>query len=433
MVTAQGFGATAGEAVGEAMKLAILQVNGASIDTSTVSIKYGLDVTLGQDSASLRASSFMDAVRQRSGGVIQNFRVVNLTEPVDKNARFKADIEASIAKFSTPESLKKVKLVIAPLTFDSASLPMGDKSMSATEVGTAVRQRIVDALTNTSRFAVLDRDADPAVQAELDRIASGQTPSAEIAKLSQAVSADLVWSGHISALAYDRHTRKLQTSDRELVSYSGGWALTQKLVNVATRQVALSDSLHGEAPSTEPTTMGVGVDSNKVLSDMTDDLVKQVVSSILQGTFPISVVSRDGMAVVLSQGGQAVRQGASYEVVALGKELKDPQTGQSLGRADAPCCVVVVDRVTPNLSYGHLDGVTSSLDSMPEGALQVRAELKGSTTVATTTKDIGATATEPGSELTAAPIPATMSARSSKRAAISQAPASSVVVEDRKW
>ena len=39
--TASGFGSTAGEAVAEAMKLAVLQVNGATIQTDSVSAKYG--------------------------------------------------------------------------------------------------------------------------------------------------------------------------------------------------------------------------------------------------------------------------------------------------------------------------------------------------------------------------------------------------------
>jgi len=424
-VNAEGFGGSAGEAVGEAMRLAILQVNGASFDMSSLNVKYGLDATMGQDSASLRASSFVEAVRQRSGGVIQSLRIVTLTEPDTKNLRFKAQIEADIAKFDTPESMKKVKLVIAPLTFDSSSLNMGDKTLPAAQVAAALRQRIVDALTNTGRFAVLDRDSDPAVQAELDRITSGQAPSAETAKLSQASSADLVWMGHVGQLQYDRHARRLQTSDRELVNYSGGWALTEKLVNVATRQVALSDSLRGEAPSTEPTTLGSNVDSDKVLADMTDELVKQVVASVLQGTFPVSVVSRDGMSVVLSQGGQALRAGARYDVVKLGKEVKDPQTGQSLGRADAPCCTVVVDRVATNLSYGHLEGVTGSLDALPDGSLQVRGERK--VAAATTAEQAVPAATQESD----APAVNARGAKHAAKAAMRETAASSP--EETKW
>lgn len=374
--TAQGFGATAGEAVAEAMKLAILQVNGAAIQSSTVSAKYGLDVSLGQDAVSLRANAFADVVKQRSGGVIQNFKMIELQEPsVLDGKRYKATIEAQIAKFTPSADMQKLKVVVGPIRFDNASLPMGDRSVPAAEVGATLRQRISDALVQTGRFAVLDREFSPEIERELDMISSGQAPSAELAKLSQAASADLVWSARVSSLAYNRHARQLKTSDRELVSYSGGWAISEKLVNVATRQVVASDSLRGQAPSTAATTLSQGVDSGKVLEDMSTDLVNQVVASVLRRTFPVTVVALDGTNVVLSQGGQALKEGARYAMVTMGTEMKDPQTGQSLGRIESPCCELVVERVTPNLSYGRLENVRSNLAQLPAGGLQLREQL----------------------------------------------------------
>lgn len=375
--TAQGYGMTPGEAVAEAMKLAILQVNGAAVQSASISVKYGLDVSLNQDSASLRGNAFAEAVMQRSGGVIQNFKLVEMQEPSAlAGKQYKATIEAQIAKFQPSADMQKVKLVIGQIRFDSPNLPMGDRSVSSAEVGATLRQRISAALVQTGRFAVLDRELSPDIQGELDMISSGQAPSAELAKLSQAASADLVWSGRISNLAYNRHARPLKTSDRELVSYSGGWALTEKLVNVATRQVMASNSLRGTAPSTEPTTLGRGVDGGKILEDMSTDLVNQVVASVLRRTFPVTVVSRDGTNVVLSQGGQALKEGTRYAMVAMGAEMKDPQTGQSLGRVESPCCELVVERVTPNLAYGRLENARSNLEQLPAGGLQLRDELK---------------------------------------------------------
>lgn len=375
--TAQGYGASAGEAVAQAMKLAILQVNGAAVQSESLSVKYGLDVSLNQDSASLRASGFADAVRQRSGGVIQNFKLVEMQEPsLLAGKQYKATIEAQIAKFEASADMGKIKLVVGQIRFDSPSLAMGDRSVSSAEVAAALRQRISDALVQTGRFAVLDRELSPDIQGELDMIASGQAPSAELAKLSQAASADIVWSGRVSQLAYNRHARQLKTSDRELVSYSGGWALTEKMVNVATRQVMGSNALRGSAPATEPTTLGRGVDGGRVLEDMSTDLVNQVVTSVLQRTFPVTVVSIDGTNVVLSQGGRAVKVGARYAMVSMGAEMKDPQTGQSLGRVESPCCELVVERVTPNLSYGRLENVRSHLEQLPVGGLQLREALK---------------------------------------------------------
>ena len=373
-----GLGQSPGEAMAQALQMALLQVNGAVIQSASVTAKYGLDVALGQDAASLRASAFAEVVKQKSGGVIQSVQVVDLEEPKPWAKRYKYTIKANISKFKPSAEMQKIKVVVGPVRFEQASLPMGDRSVSAAEVGATLRQRISDALVQTGRFAVLDREFSPEIEQELAIIATGQAPSAELAKLSQAASADLVWSARVSSFAYNRHARQLKTSDRQLVSYSGGWALSQKLVNVATRQVTASDSLRGSVPSMAPTTLGAGVDGNKVMTDMSDALVAGVVSSILQRTFPLTVVARDGESVVLSQGGQAVKEGARYQVVAMGKEMKDPQTGQSLGRLESPCCELVVDRVTPNLSYGHLENMRGGMEDLPPGGLQVREVLKAS-------------------------------------------------------
>ena len=420
-VTADGYGANASEAVAEAMRLAILQVNGASVDMATVNAKLGIDVTTNQSSASMRAEGFADAVRTRSGGVVQNLRIVNMDEPLLPKGKYKASIEAGIAKFVVPAELKKIKLVVAPLRFDRASVPIGDRNVPVEEVGTELRQRILDALVNTGRFAVLDRDFSPEIQQELDMISSGEAPKAEIAKLSQAVTADLIWTGRINNLAYNRHARQLRTSDRELVSYSGGWSVSQKMVNVATRQVVTAETLRGEAPSTAPTTLGTGVSAVKVLGGMADDLVNQVVASILSRTFPITVVALEGPNVVLSQGGQALRAGSRYAMVTMGSEIKDPQTGQSLGRVEAPCCQLVIDRVTPNLSYGHIEGASVSLDNLLPGALQVREQLKGAAPAAAVASN----------DVPAAPRKAGKPAKQGGEA--SAAPAAPAEEKDEKW
>jgi hypothetical protein len=54
-VTADGFGASASEAVAEALRLAILQVNGATVDVDTVNARLGIDATFNQTPVSLRA------------------------------------------------------------------------------------------------------------------------------------------------------------------------------------------------------------------------------------------------------------------------------------------------------------------------------------------------------------------------------------------
>ncbi len=426
--TASGLGATAGEAMTQAMQMALLQINGAVIQAESSSEKYGLNISLNQDSASLRANAFAELIQQKSGGVIQNLKVISLEEPsLLPPKRYKATIEADIAKFKPSADMQKLKVVVGPVIFSQQNLAMGDRSVPSAQVAAALRQRVSDALVQTGRFAVLDREFSPEIEQELDMISSGQAPSAELTKLSQAASADLVWSARISTFAYNRHARQLRTSDRELVSYSGGWSLSQKMVNVATRQVTLSDSLRGAAPDRAASTLGAAVNGEQILANMTDEAAKAIVSSILQRTFPVMVVARDGSNVVLSQGGQSIREGARYAMAAMGNEIKDPQTGQSLGRMESPCCELVIDRVTANLSYGHLENMRIDLETIPASGLQVRNEIKqGAASVSAPAN----TAVQPSA---AGALPAVAPAAAKKSAPVRQSTEATAAEKDDKW
>ena len=371
-VNAKGTGASAAEAIDEAMRLALKQVNGTTMDLSSEQLKLTLSLSQGKNAEALRGTAFAEHIVQSAGGAITGFKV-NAIDGPDSRGFYKADIEASVAKF-TPSAAdnKKLKIVVAPLRFDMASFPVGGRSVPSEKVAEDLRQQILAALTNTGRFTVLDRDMSGDLTQELDLISSGSAPRADIGKLGQAMSADVIWVGKIGSFAYNRHARQLQTSDRELVSYSGGWSVSQKLVNVATRQIMLSESLRGEAPGVGATTLGAGVDGDKVSEGMQNDIARRIVSGIISRTFPITVISREGSAVVLSQGGDAVREGARYRLVSMGKEMFDPQTSQSLGRVESDCCEVVIDRVTPTMSQGHLEKMQLTLDGLQPGGLQLR-------------------------------------------------------------
>jgi curli biogenesis system outer membrane secretion channel CsgG len=375
-VSTQGIGATPDAAVQAALRLAIMEVNGESIDASSIAVKFGLDVAFGQTEESLRGSAFAEAVVARSKGTISNFKLVNLAEPTAAGQPYKANIEASIAKFAAPTDSKKIKIAVSPLHVSANAFDIAGNAVPASKVAEEIRQRLIDALTATGRFSVLDRDFGPEVQSELDLVASGQTPSVEIAKLSQTLSADIVWAGTINDFGYHRNARHLQTSDRDFVSYAGGWSVSYRVLNVSTRQIMLSDTLQDHLAPTEPTTMDRGIDGVQLTTKMASEIADQTVSAILSRTFPLVVVSREGSNVILSQGGQAVKVGASYAIVSMGKELKDPQTGASLGRTNTPCCDVVIDRISNKLAYGHLENVKISLDSMETVSLQVREKLK---------------------------------------------------------
>jgi curli biogenesis system outer membrane secretion channel CsgG len=360
--TATGMGGSAAEAVDDAIKMAIKQVNGVAIDMSSEQFKSVLSVAVGRNAAQLQAQEFSEYVAKESGGVVTSFKVLKLEGP-DGNV-YKASIEANIAKFNAPADSRKLKIVVGPIRFDNTSFQIAGVAVPSEKVAEEVRQQILDALTNTGRFSVLDRDLGEDVQQELDMISSGQAPAAERSKMSQAISADLIWTGQLNAFSYQKS--------------KGSWAISQRVINVATRQVQLSSILKNDAASIGQAQSGKPANADMARQGMENQLVRSVVSAILARTFPITVASRDGNNVVLSQGGQSVREGGRYLLVSMGQEIKDPQTGQSLGRTEYDCCEVVIDRVGPTISQGHLENIRMPLEQIQPGGLQLR-ELRSGT------------------------------------------------------
>ena len=388
-VTATGMGVTPGAAINDALKSAVMQVNGSTVQATSGSLQTfskvtaELDIELNGNADHLKASStvqgshFAEQIISKSQGVVSAFKVVKLTPPAGKGELFSADISATIAKFKAPADSGKIKIVVAPLRSDKSSFDIGGRAVPAEVVLGQLRQQLIDALSQSGRFTVLDRQFEGEMENELDMITSGKAANQEFAKLGQALTADLIYVGIVNELGYTRHARQLRTSERELVSYSGGWSVSHRMINLATRQILQSGTIDGKAPPVAPTTMGSGINADAVLQDMRTEIARRSAAAILLQTFPISVVQRDGVNVVLSQGGSSVVQGARYKLYLQGSEIKDPQTGLSLGNLESACCNVLVTRVTPKLSYGTLEAVAIKLDNVVSGSLQVKEMLTG--------------------------------------------------------
>lgn len=352
-ITASGQGASLGAAVNQALLLAVQQVNGTTIDATSVQLDAGVALQIGEGKLDLRSSAFADLVASRTQGNVSNFRVLSQSQDKDTGA-YEVTIEARIAKFANPESASRLRLAVAEFRTDARSFTVDTTNVGADAIARQVRESLTNALTKTGRVAVLDREFSAETDAELDLISSGKINKDDLARVGQQLATDYLVVGRIERFGYERHERELRASGRTLVSHSGGAALTLRLINVTTGQIEQADTVAIDLPATESTTLGTSVNAGRITADLTAGLSDNAAQKIVGHLFPITVVAIDGDDVVLSQGGSVVVEGGHYEIVARGKELKDPQTGQSLGRVEKPCCVVLVTKVTPQLAYGTL-------------------------------------------------------------------------------
>jgi hypothetical protein len=243
-------------------------------------------------------------------------------------------------------------------------------------VAQAVRSRLSDILTQTKRFTVLDREFSNELQDEIDHINSGNVRVQDTARLGQQLATDLILIPVIEKFEYPRSVRQLRMSDKQLVSYSGGGRVTLRLLNAATGEVVMSEHFDYSLPSADPSTLPRVIDGKNMAATMMDALSTQIGNAIITEIFPISVVALNGDQVTLSQGGDSLQVGQRWQAVTLGAELIDPQTGNSLGRSDTPCCTIRIDRVSSQVSYGTIEGGSANLGgaSFRSGLLELRGQ-----------------------------------------------------------
>lgn len=287
---------------------------------------------------------------------------------------WRVKLRADIAQYRAPDEKGRPKIVVVLPKTLLQRYPVGESNVSSEEVARAVRGRLSDILTQTRRFIVLDREFGDDVQAEIDHIDSGNVRAQDTARIGQQLATDLLLIPTIERFEYPKSVRKLRMSDRELVSYSGGGRITLRLINASTGQVVMSRSFEHKLLDAEPSTMPRVIDGKSMAAGMMDALSAQIGGAIVTEIFPVSVVALNGDQVVLSQGGESLQVGQRWKAVYLGEELKDPQTGNSLGRSETPVGTIHIDRVAAQISYGTLEEGLLNLGSKSfvPGAIELR-------------------------------------------------------------
>lgn len=439
-VEATATGSTLESAVDNAIELAVEQVNGKRVAATTLQIRLGASVEANGQSASVTSRAFADAVASATSGAVTNFRVLSqkqVTNPssvteeslqgsqgaswnrgdVDASAdasasagdarasasegvkgqwdqqqgavqvnyqrkhtdyvtQWEVRIGADVAAYREAADAKLTRVVVATPHVESSTYQVGDNIMASDVIASAIRAQVTEALTQTHRFTVLDRGDNAESNQEIDLIRSGNATPADTARLGQRLAADLIVIPTINSFEYVRHERALQLAQRTLVFYSGAGKVSFQIVNAVTGQIVMSKSFDYAFPSTSPTTLGVSVDGNKLATEMMSEIDREFVAAILRSTYPLAVLRVQGGNVIINQGGDVVQQGAVYRAVLLGKAIVDPQTGRSLGPIETPCCTIAIDRVTPDLSYGHIVGSSVQIASVfTPGDIELRDEI----------------------------------------------------------
>jgi len=326
-VETQGTGESQNFAIASALSAAISQVNGATLESEKVLSELMVAVDTESDSQAMSASSSAEVVSQKTKGTVRDYKVLSSQE---QDGLWTVVVASRIAKFERSVQSDRLRISVLPFRVDSDSfMPSADKF--ATDLAAL--------LTQSRRFAVLDRDFEEERQLEMTINTSEDSPTEEMARLGNRLGTDLMVVGTIQDASIS--TRSTELAGRTLHSATGHFAVSYRIIDAATGQVKFADSW-------SRTREGASLDS--LVSAASEAIGRQIVD----GIFPIAVESVSGDLLYLGQGGKSIKTGQKYRLIQLGDAIVDSYTGESLGRQERDVGLIEIIDVQSKVTKARL-------------------------------------------------------------------------------
>ncbi len=369
-VDSEGSGASPDAAIAKALSNAVAEQTGVSVGAATLSGSVNATVTESTQSNStsnsgmsgvlppsmrvrqdgktktdsLNGQGAVGAVLSSSGGRVVRYHVISVTAA--PGGGFTAKVHAVLELFARQAGVADSRKRIA-----ISSFAMDDPRRGSGVIGQALHDQLVIDLTQSRRFAVVDRADDADYQQEMALVNSGDAAPAERAHAGQVLGADFILTGKLHEIGSRTTGHAASTSSStieltgEVVSHTtastlhtvaGSATASYELIEVATRQIIMADR------ST--------VSGNEVTA-----LAQRMTDTLLNTIYPPRLIKADDPNdLIINEGGTLLHAGQHFRLMIEGEEMFDPYTHESLGKTERQGGVVEVVDVEPRMSHARL-------------------------------------------------------------------------------
>jgi TolB-like protein len=316
-VQAEGSGSTLERAIGSALKGAIAQVNGTQLGASAWASEAvaAIDNQGERSFASARAAG--EQIETLTKGTIRQYRILSEIEDGDG---WTVNVEATIARYARSEQADRLRVAVIPFRL---------RNEEQARFRDAFVQDLVDRLTQSQKFAILDRQYGAELDAELGRLSEAGSPIEEMAKLGNKLGADLLIVGTIDEAGVATRSVTIAAVNKTLRRFHSAARLSYRIIDAPTGQIKYSDTWSQSED-------GAAMDS--LAERAADNISRQ----ILEAVFPMMVESIEGDILFLGQGGKSIRVGQRYKLIRYGKNIVDSYTKENLGREEAEIGIIEV-------------------------------------------------------------------------------------------
>ena len=304
-------------------------------------------------------------------GLVKSYDVLE-EKQVDENT-YEVRIKASVYDYGVRGKTQRVKIALMPIKTMDGTYRFLNDTLSSDRLSILFTQQLAAGLTQTNKFAVLDRESITDFAEERQMLVSFDAPLSEQAKLAETIGADYLLIGTITQAQMEIIERHLETANFTSRRYKARFSFNYRLVDSATKQVVVASTakkyLEDEevrklADERDPTQW----DSQQVRDAFLSLVAGDVIEAIIDRVYPVSIAAAtQNGEIVLNQGGDRITKGMQFDVFGQGQAITDPDTGESLGSVETLLATLEVTRVTYTMSFAKV--ISGDMSKLTRGML----------------------------------------------------------------
>ena len=344
--TTTGYGMSYNEALNAAILEAVQQVRGMEIGTEK-SVKFDLQQSVsGRTDVTTASMGVEQNIYAKSKGWVKSYKVLSTKKPSGKGGSWEVIAKVVVPRFESNAVPNDKRFTLAVMPFRvSRSLYYVDKSsIGGREASTRIQEAIQEKLTQSRRFAVVNRSFSSEFHSEKALLESENVSAVEASRLGQVAGADFMIVGRLHSLGASPDARNSYYG-AELNKGEIRAEITYQVIEVPTQKVAWTDVLK----------LDVKPESEFDLHMLFDQVGKRVAKGTLEVIYPIKVLDiQSAERVYLTQGGEVLSVGDRLSVRGKGKTVVDPDTGMKIPLEGPIVAQVEVVEVMPKYSVAKL-------------------------------------------------------------------------------
>ncbi len=359
-----GRGRDRDEAVKDGLHRAVEQSRGVEVDTVAYEYNFrGAGAGVSADGPDGRRVEF-DSVDVTTRGTAYTTEIAGLVKSYDvleetqiEPDTYQVKLRVSVYDYAARGQTKRVKIALMPAKTLQPEYGFLNTTIPADTLSKLFSQRLAMGMTQTNKFAVLDRESISDFAKERNMLVSFDAPLGEQAKLAETIGADYLLIGTISQAKIERIDKYLKTANYTASEFKARFKFDYRLVDSATKQIVLASSAEKYLENQEVRKLADEQspsewDAAQVRDAFLTLVANDIIEAIIDRVYPVKIaaIQSDGQ-LILNQGGERMAEGMILDVFSMGEEIIDTDTNESLGRIESLVATIEVQKVSNTMSF----------------------------------------------------------------------------------